>query len=235
MNDYILFVDTETSDKPRYWNAPTNDVDHWPYILQIAWIICKKSGEVVLSQDFYINPGEIDMGKEAMDVHKITRNFLEKNGIKRKEVLRKLSDDLDQFNPLIVGHFLKFDIKMLEVGFHRAGIKQDLIKRPKFCTMFYTRNLSFGTSGRLLRLNELYKTIFGKEFKNQHNAFYDAKATKECFFKLLNQGRFTDKEFIKQLKYFNGDGNLGVLKKVVIPILIILIIIFVLCLLFKFT
>ncbi len=235
MNDYILFLDTETSDKPRYWNAPTDEVDHWPYILQIAWIICKKNGEKVLSQDFYINPGEIDMGKEAMDVHKITPDFLEKNGIKRKEVLRKLSDDLNQFNPLIVGHFLKFDLKMLEVGFHRAGIKQDLKNRPKFCTMYYTRNLYVGSSGRLLRLNELYKMLFGKEFENQHNAFFDALATKDCFFNLQSKGRFSEKEYNKQFKYFSGEGNLGVLKKVVIPILIILIVIFVLCLLFNFT
>jgi len=235
MNDYILFIDTETSDKPQYWKTPTEEVDHWPYILQIAWIICKKSGEKVLSQDFYINPGEIKMGKDALKVHNITPEFLEKNGIKRKEVLQKLSDDLNQFNPLIVGHFLKFDIKMLEVGFHRAGIIQNLTNREKFCTMFFTRNFHLGVNGRLLRLNELYKLIFKREFNNQHNAFYDAQATKDCFFNLLNKGQFTQKEFHKQLKYFSGEGNLSVLKKVVIPILIILIIIFVLSLLFKFT
>ncbi|MCW3786332.1 3'-5' exonuclease [Plebeiibacterium sediminum] len=231
MNDYILFLDTETSDKPKYWNAPTDEVDHWPYILQIAWTICKKSGETVLTHDYYINPGDIKMSEESMRVHGITLDFLKKNGIKREEVLQQLSDDLEKFNPLVVGHFLKFDIKMIEVGFNRAGIKQSFLHRPRFCTMFVTRSIFLGANSRLLRLNELYKSLFGAEFKNQHNALYDALAAKDCFFELLKKGQIKEKEFIKQAKYFKEKHNSGLLKKVVMPSIILVIIIFVLYLL----
>ncbi len=231
MNDYILFLDTETSDKPKYWNAPTDEVDHWPYILQIAWTICKKSGETILTHDFYINPGDIEMSVESMRVHGITLDYLKKNGIKREEVLQQLSDDLNKYNPLVVGHFLKFDIKMIEVGFNRAGIKQSFMNRARFCTMFFTRSVFPGASSRLLRLNELYKSLFGEEFKNQHNALYDALAAKDCFFELLHKGQIKDKEFIKQANYFKENRNSGLLKKVVIPSIILVIIIFVLYLL----
>ncbi len=227
MNNYILFLDTETSDKPKHWNASTGEVEQWPYILQIAWTVCEKSGETVLTKDFYINPGDIEMGEESMKVHGITLDFLKKNGIKRQQVLQKLSDDLNKYNPLVVGHFLKFDIKMLEVGFNRAGIKQSFVKRPKFCTMFFTRSIFLGANNRLLRLNELYKSLFGEEFKNQHNALYDALAAKDCFFKLLNQGKIKDKEFDIQAKYFDEFAKSWVLKKVVIPFLVLVFVIFV--------
>src|ERR1019366_6380749 len=39
-DDQILVFDTETSDLPRDWHRPASDLDNWPHLLQIAWIVC---------------------------------------------------------------------------------------------------------------------------------------------------------------------------------------------------
>lgn len=199
-NEYILFIDTETSDKPRKWTAPTSHTDKWPYLLQVAWVICDNKGEVVKSRDFYINPGEISIHEDSLNIHGITLEFLKEKGKKRKRVLKKLSDDLDTYQPLIVGHFLKFDIKMLEVGFERVKIRQNLTRYLKFCTMINTRsNLSHLP---LQRLGELYESLFDENLENPHNASFDALATKACFFELVMRGGINDKIIEHQQKYF---------------------------------
>ncbi len=203
MSDYILFIDTETSDKPQDMKIPTDEIDEWPYIIQIAWTICTKLGETVATRNFYINSACIEISDDVVGLHGITKEFLSEKGQCRSQVLQVLRDDFEKYKPLIVGHFLKFDLKMLEVGFNRVDINFNFHDLPKFCTMYYTRSIFLGLKPEMLRLNELYRVLFGKEFEGQHNALMDANATRDCFFELLNRGKITKKEKEKQQRYFN--------------------------------
>ena len=33
----FLFFDTETTGLPKKWNAPVEEIDNWPRLVQIAW------------------------------------------------------------------------------------------------------------------------------------------------------------------------------------------------------
>lgn len=48
--DNILFVDTETSGRPLDQSVSFKNVDNWPNILQIAWMVYKKDGTFVSSR-----------------------------------------------------------------------------------------------------------------------------------------------------------------------------------------
>ena len=207
MSDYILFIDTETSDKPREWNASTAEVDKWPYLLQVAWLVCNKTGEIIVEHNYYINPGEITIHPESLEVHGISLEFLQENGLKRSEVLQKLSKDIFEYQPILVGHFLKFDLKMLEVGFNRININLDLSNYLKFCTMVHSEKFFHGTHRRQLRLNEMYFKIFCKELHNQHDAQVDVNATKECYFEMVKRGDINEKTIIKQQNHFVKKNN----------------------------
>jgi DNA polymerase III subunit epsilon len=203
MTEYILFIDTEISDIPRQWQASTNEVEKWPHILQIAWTICNKSGTEVLTRDFYINPGNIYLNEDSQKLHKITLELLQEKGFPRENVMKILSDDIANYRPMIVGHFLNLDRKMMEVGFNRAQIEQNFNDLPKFCTMRNTQSpFERLDSHRFLRLNELYFSLFGKEMENQHNALADALATKTCFFEQISRGDITEKSIHRQQRYF---------------------------------
>jgi len=199
MNDYILFIDIETSDIPKRWNAPTAKVDKWPFILQIAWIVCEKSGKVISTHDYYIRHKDIPMGEMASLLHGITLELLKQKGEERRIVLNKLASDIELYKPLIVGHFIEFDKRMLEVGFSREELKRNFDHLPKFCTMLVTRRSKdiFGGNS-YMRLDEFYQSLFSKPMENQHNALYDAGATKDCFFELVRRGEITDQTIQKQ-------------------------------------
>lgn len=189
MYNYTLFIDTETSDKPKRWNASTDKVEKWPYILQIAWIVCTKDGQPVLTRDFYIKHQDIEIDEQAGALHGITLDLLQEKGVDRKVVLSQLAADIEKYQPLIVGHFLAFDRKMMEVGFSREEISRNFEHLPKFCTMQYSRQPSDFIGGqRCLRLNELYQKLFGRSMENPHNALSDAEATRDCFFELQRRG-----------------------------------------------
>lgn len=208
MNEYILFIDTETSDIPRQWGASTKEVEKWPYILQIAWTICTKEGTDITTRNFYINPGNISINEDSLKLHKITPELLKEKGLPRETVMKTLSDDIANFRPMIVGHFLNLDRKMMEVGFNRAQMEQNFNNLPKFCTMLNTQSPFEQLNGqRFLRLNELYSSLFGKEMENQHNALADALATKECFFEQVNRGNITEKSIRQQQRYFEGRNS----------------------------
>lgn len=34
-----LFIDTETTGLPKEYDAPYTDIDNWPRLVQLAWIV----------------------------------------------------------------------------------------------------------------------------------------------------------------------------------------------------
>ena len=43
----FLFFDTETTGLPQRWNAPVTEVDNWPRLVQLAWIMCDDKGNII--------------------------------------------------------------------------------------------------------------------------------------------------------------------------------------------
>lgn len=200
MRDYILFVDTETSGIPRNWDASYSADKNWPHIVQIAWVIYSKSGVEIKSENHYIRASDFQVDPQSTDVHGITEDFLNDKGECRADVFRVLAKDFEKFSPLIVGHFMKFDNHMLEMGFRRSGIEYAGRNLPKFCTMIAGRRYSGSVfDPRHLRLDELYETLFHKPLENHHDALSDAKATAACFFEMLGKGEINDEIIASQL------------------------------------
>ncbi len=198
MNNYLLFIDTETSGLPHDLNTPVAQQSDQPHIVQIAWLIYARDGKLIKEENFYISDNDFTISPASRKIHGLTRKFLKENGTKRKEVMTRLYRDLQEFQPLIVGYFMALDRYMLEVGFYRSGIENPLSRFPTFCTMQATSNYIRLPYRRYLSLDELYRRLFGKTLKNQHNALTDAKATSECFFSMVSNGAITEETIHRQ-------------------------------------
>lgn len=46
-NQSYLIFDTETTGLQKNWKAPVSDIDNWPRLVQIAWLQCDNSGNVL--------------------------------------------------------------------------------------------------------------------------------------------------------------------------------------------
>lgn len=187
MGDYLLFIDIEASGLPKRWDLPYSVGDNWPHTIQVSWVVFDKDGRQVKTEDLYIKDSAIAICEKARRIHRLTQEFLHLNGRKREDVLAILQADLETYRPLIVGHFVELDFRVLSADYHRIGKQNPMQNYPMFCTMLGTKHLVRNPAKEYLRLEELHALLFGDSFFNQHNALDDAYATAKCFFELMKR------------------------------------------------
>ncbi len=181
-----LFFDTETTGLPKNWKAPVTDIDNWPRMIQIGWLLCDSEGNRLSTGNHIIKPEGFDIPKGASDVHGITTEMAIKEG-------KPLIDILNEFNDLIeksegiVAHNINFDKMILGAEFIRKGIDSSFEKKPKICTMQSSTsycNIPGRYGAKWPTLSELHIKLFGKDFEGAHDAFADIEATEKCFWEL---------------------------------------------------
>lgn len=208
VSDYILVIDTETSSLPKRWDKPYSDNANWPYALQVAWGVYTKAGEKVKEENFYISNDDFSIEPSSFAIHKLSKGFLRINGTDRVQVMKVLSADLLQYQPLVVGHFIELDFHVLGVEFGRCNMQNALSGATVFCTMIASEIFSENPAKKYLRLGELYEVLFSTPQEEQHNAIADVHATAACFFELEKRRVVT-----AQNKYAQPQPHIPVTKK----------------------
>jgi DNA polymerase III subunit epsilon len=192
LQPYILVIDTEATGLPKNWRKKFTDMANWPRMIQAAWLIYKQDGTVVKQENFYINNNDVDITPASYEIHKLDKPFLKQHGIPRQEVLQRLKDDIETYNPLIVGHFIEFDFLLLSFEYYCNNIQNPLLTLQTFCTMMYSKNIPANDKANGLPLGNLYTLLFNTPLENQHDALVDATATAKCFFYLLQTNAVND-------------------------------------------
>jgi DNA polymerase-3 subunit epsilon len=187
MSQYVLFIDTETSDIPVDLNKSYSEASNWPFAVQISWCVYNKSGKKIKAQSYFINNRDILVSVSSLKIHGITKQMLRDYGVSRKTVLQMLQNDVAQYKPLLVGHFLELDYHIVGADAFREKILNPLQGLATFCIMLATKHLVKNPRTNYLKLGVLYEQLFHQSFSNQHNALNDALATADCFFELVKQ------------------------------------------------
>lgn len=187
-----LFFDTETTGLPKKYNAPISDLENWPRIVQLAWQIYDKDGNLVDSQDKIIKPEGFLIPAESTAVHRISHEQAEKEGLDLKEVLEEFSRAVDKSESLIAHNF-SFDEKIVLAEFLRKYVYNNFGVKTKICTMLSTVDFCAiskynNASYKWPKLSELYQALFSEDFEDAHNAMVDVEATAKCFFELKKRG-----------------------------------------------
>lgn len=175
----------------------------------------------VKREDHYIKDNDFTISPKAYAVHGLTQEYLVEHGEWRKDVMTMLANDLLEYQPLVIGHFIELDLNVAGVEFYRTGITNPLQNLKTFCTMLATTKWVQNPQTKYLRLNQLYEVLFNKTFDRQHNALEDAEATAECFFEMLKRGDITEESV--DTRRFTCKNPLR--KKYLLPAAIILILI----------
>lgn len=203
---YLIF-DTETTGLPKNWNAPITDIDNWPRCVQIAWQLHNEMGELLEHQDFLIKPDGYNIPYDAEQIHGISTQLAEKNGLELARVLSIFNDVLAKAN-FVVGQNVNFDLNIMGCEFHRLGVKTTLNDLPILDTCTEkTAELCALPGGRggkfkLPTLTELHEKLFGFPFSEAHNATADVEATTRCFLELIRTKNFGIKELQAGDDYF---------------------------------
>ena len=186
----LLFFDTETTGLPRHHRAPVSDLDNWPRLVQIAWLLSDAHGDLQQGVEAIIRPDGFSIPVDAARVHGITTERAMAEGQPLQKVLQQFLNALEQADTL-VGHNIAFDENVLGAELLRCGFSNPLPYRKHYCTMEASTTLCQlpGPRGyKWPRLDELHRFLFGQEVAFAHNARADMEATVRCFFELQRRG-----------------------------------------------
>ena len=187
----ILFVDTETTGIPIDQSYSFKNIDNWPTIRQIAWIIYKKDGTLVSKNNYSMSPDN----SPAISL----------NTQYQPNVIKPIYEVLDYFLQsirqcdVIVGHNISYDVQVILCELYRYGKDtSELESIQQFCTMRNAITIcGFDTrrGERYPKLQELYSKLFHRPFEGAHDAYCDIKATADCFWALFTKGMLNKHDF----------------------------------------
>ncbi len=185
-----LFFDTETTGLPRNWKAPVTDLNNWPRMVQLAFLVYDHDGTEVTGGDFIIKPEGFRIPADASRVHGITTERALNEGQPLSEVLKLFNTMVQEVNTL-VAHNISFDEKIVGAEFLRCKMPNSLNGKRKICTMESTTNfctISGSYGYKWPKLSELHYKLFRTGFEEAHNAAADIRATVKCFWELKRRG-----------------------------------------------
>lgn len=185
-----LFFDTETTGLPRYYGAPLEDLDNWPRLVQLAWLLVDEKGKELDGRDRIIKPSGFVIPEAASCVHGISTEKALQEGIALTKALEEFADAFEKAKSL-VAHNISFDEKIMGAEFLRENLQPSFFDMPRICTMHGSTEYCAIENERGYKwpkLIELHQKLFGKEFDGAHDALADVKATARCFFELKERG-----------------------------------------------
>lgn len=190
-HNYKFVFDTETSGLPykeRGSNYDYRNLDHFnsSRLLSISWLLLNDVNEIVEKKTYYIKPDNFEISEASINIHGLTKEFLNENGITIHEVLLNLNGLFTKYNiNLLIAHNIIFDINILKSELYRYqyNITLDKIASTEtFCTML-------GSQVRMNvykwpKLSEAYSYFYNEEIVNAHDSEFDTLHCYKIYLKL---------------------------------------------------
>jgi len=187
---YLVF-DTETTGLPKNYRAPLDDFSNWPRLVQLAWALYDADGHCWEMYDYIIKPDGFVIPKEASDIHRVTQERAEKEGVPLMQVIEHFIKQVKTAS-FVIAHNIDFDEKIMGSEFLRMKTANPLLLSEKICTMKSSVDFCKIDNGRgsykWPTLMELHTTLFQVGFEEAHDAAVDIEACAKCFFGLKRKG-----------------------------------------------
>jgi DNA polymerase III epsilon subunit-like protein len=192
----ILVIDTETTGLPTFtpsrgfYNPRRFDKYDSSRMASVSWnLLDEKTYETVSKSDYYIKPDGFDIPPESTQIHGITTEFAEQNGVPIRVVFDALMDLFNKYNvTTLVAHNLPFDLNVSVSECFRYGyddVANIIQNLARFCTMIQGRNIL--KLSKRPKLAELYRELYNEDIVNAHTAEYDTLYCSKCYVALMQR------------------------------------------------
>jgi len=185
----ILFFDTETTGIPRNYKAPVTDLENWPRMVQLGFIVYSEEG--VSRCEFIVRPDNFVISEQVSKIHGVTQEKALTDGIELPKVLEYFQLAMQGIG-LLVGHNLSYDLNVLGAEYIRATGSNPLEGKQTYDTMLKSTDLCKLPGGRMgykwPKLHELYFHLFHEPLAQTHTALDDIENTAKCYFEMQRLG-----------------------------------------------
>lgn len=192
----ILFFDTETTGVPKNYKAPVTDLENWPRLVQLGYIVYDvlDGGEVqeYTSAEFIVQPDGFVISPEVSKIHGVTQEKAMTEGLSLDLVLATFVGWVNTCD-VLVGHNLHFDLSIIGAELVRANYPDPFVGKAQYDTMLKSVDFckmpgGYGGKYKWPKLKELYKVLFNEELAQTHTALDDIRQTAKCYFELQCRG-----------------------------------------------
>lgn len=207
----VLVFDTETNGLPENKFESVFNVNKFPYIMQISYILYDdESFKIIKIGNKYVK--NVEIKQESFKINKISKTMID-SGENIKNVLTDFINVVKECD-ILVAHNYNFDKKIVMVECVRNNIfyKFNYILKQKqyYCTMRNSKEICKIPSiykiedFKLPKLIELHKHLFKEEIlsNNLHNSLVDCIYTLKCYIMLS-----------KNINIFNKSNECQILLK----------------------
>ena len=192
----VIVFDTETNGLiPRDKNIVSENLHLMPYIVQLSYILFDTtSKKIVIDQDFIIRvPDEVEISKESSNVHGITKEISNRDGISIFHALDSFNISLTKAD-IIIAHNISFDTNMIAIESLRNNmdVRRQFTRKINYCTMKRTVELCKITAVNKYNkeyykyptLTQLHEFLFNETPLGTHNSMADVFICLRCYFKV---------------------------------------------------
>ena len=108
-----------------------SDLNNWPRLVQLAWQVYNEDQELLEEFDFIIKPNGLIIPGNASEVHKITTEKANEQGVDLIKVLKLFLKSSDEAN-LLIAH--NYDYSIMASEFLRNGLNNIFGNKDSICT-----------------------------------------------------------------------------------------------------
>ena len=182
-------LDIETDGLPERKDENNSFSVIYPNIIQIAWILLDKKGNMLKKESELINFIGIKQ-TEAFNINNINVDLVKKIGKEPIEVFKKFISDV-KLSSYIVAHNADFDIPIIKSQLIKYSLLNPFSNKRIVCTMKETVHFCNIITGddelKFPKLFELYEKLFDYKIEQRHNAESDVLTTAKCYKELINR------------------------------------------------
>lgn len=201
----VLCFDTETTGLPPRGEPTITNIEEWPHIVQLGFILYDiDSHKIIVKHDFIVDVNQqgVVIPESSSKIHGITNAICSQNGLPIYNILNCFLYCMRKCD-MVVAHNLEFDWNMINAEILRQLLMekskfdkeliQNIPKVIKYCTMKNSINLcciealNKFTGEKYFKYpkqEELHNFLFKEVPKNLHDAFNDVLVCMRCFYKL---------------------------------------------------
>lgn len=203
----FLIFDTETTGLPIDYNAPIEKLDNWPRVVQIAWQLHDRLGNLIEVKNFIIQPDGYNIPYNAEKIHGISTERAKRHGVAIDFVFEEFIKAAEQCT-FVAGHNIEFDIKVWGAEFLRYQKSSEWLRKKSIDTKEESTNycaIPGGKGGKFKwpTLTELHFKLFNEDFGEAHNASADVEATCRCFLELIRIGVISAERIHESPSFFS--------------------------------
>ena len=189
----VLIFDVETNGLPVGYNPSIFEVDKWPYILQLSYILYDTENNILIELNDYIIKSNGKINEDSYKINGISEQLCKRKGIDIKIALESFNNAIKKCD-IVVAHNLSFDKRMYMVEAIRRYRRQYFtingIKKKEYCTMKNStkickiERINKTTNKKYYKyptLKELHTKLFNEFPTNLHNSLIDVFATLRCY------------------------------------------------------